>query len=66
MVQGHVDQTAKCINRVKDQGSYIYTFEYKESDNITVEKGSICRNGVSLTIVNSKSNIFSVLLFPIV
>ena len=64
MVQGHVDQTAKCINRVKDQGSYIYTFEYKESDNITVEKGSICVNGVSLTVVNSKSNIFSVAVIP--
>ncbi len=64
MVQGHVDQTAKCINKVKDQGSHIYTFEYKETDNITVEKGSICVNGVSLTVVNSKSNIFSVAIIP--
>ena len=64
MVQGHVDQTAICIKAKEDQGSYIYTFQYKDSDNITVEKGSICVNGVSLTVIDSKDNIFSVAIIP--
>ena len=64
MVLGHVDQTAICIKAKEDQGSYIYTFQYKDSDNITVEKGSICVNGVSLTVIDSKDNIFSVAIIP--
>ena len=64
MVQGHVDQTAICTEVKEDNGSYIFTFEYEESDNITVEKGSVCVNGVSLTVVNSKSNAFSVAIIP--
>ncbi len=64
MVQGHVDQTAICIKAKEDQGSYIYTFHYKDSDNITVEKGSICVNGVSLTVIDSKDNVFSVAIIP--
>ena len=64
MVQGHVDQTAICIKAKEDQGSYIYTFQYKDSDNITVEKGSICVNGVSLTVIDSKDNVFSVAIIP--
>ena len=64
MVQGHVDQTAKCTEIKEEQGSYVYTFKLKESDNITVEKGSVCVNGVSLTVVDSKDNSFSVAIIP--
>ena len=64
MVQGHVDQTAVCAEVKREDGSHIFTFEYKESDNITVEKGSVCVNGVSLTVVNSKDNSFSVAIIP--
>ncbi|MCL6216975.1 riboflavin synthase [Zunongwangia pacifica] len=65
IVQGHVDQTAKCIE-VKDiDGSWQFTFEYDPSlNNITIEKGSITINGVSLTVVNSERNSFSVAIIP--
>ena len=64
MVQGHVDQTAICKQVKEDSGSHILTFEHKDSDNITVEKGSVCINGVSLTVVNSKDTSFSVAIIP--
>jgi riboflavin synthase len=65
IVQGHVDQTAVCKSRKEANGSWIYTFEYDASqNNITVEKGSICVNGVSLTVVDSKDNSFSVCIIP--
>tara|TARA_B110000014_G_scaffold114839_1_gene78926 strand:+ start:225 stop:812 length:588 start_codon:yes stop_codon:yes gene_type:complete len=64
MVQGHVDQTAICTEVKEEDGSYVLTFEYEQSDNITVEKGSVCINGVSLTVVNSKDNSFSVAIIP--
>ena len=65
MVQGHVDQTAVCIMAETQDGSWSYTFEYDiNSDNITIEKGSITINGVSLTVVNSKKNQFSVAIIP--
>ena len=64
IVQGHVDQKAKCINIVEENGSWMFTFEYKPSDNITVEKGSVCVNGVSLTVLNSKDYSFSVAIIP--
>jgi riboflavin synthase len=64
MVQGHVDQTAKCTEIKEEQSSYVYTFKHKESDNMTVEKGSVCVNGVSLTVVDSKENSFSVAIIP--
>ena len=64
IVQGHVDQKAKCINIVEENGSWMFTFEYKPSDNITVEKGSVCVNGASLTVVNSKDYSFSVAVIP--
>jgi len=64
MVQGHVDQTAKCVEVKKENGSYVYTFKHKESDNMTVEKGSVCINGISLTVVNSKDTSFSVAIIP--
>jgi riboflavin synthase len=64
MVQGHVDQTAKCVEVKKENGSYVYTFKHNESDNMTVEKGSVCVNGISLTVVNSKDTSFSVAIIP--
>jgi riboflavin synthase len=65
IVQGHVDQTAVCKKVEETNGSWTYTFEYDASqNNITVEKGSICVNGVSLTVVNSKDNSFSVCIIP--
>ena len=64
IVQGHVDQTAVCTEVKKEDGSHVFTFEYKESDNLTVEKGSVCVNGVSLTVVNSKDNSFSAAIIP--
>ena len=65
IVQGHVDQTAKCTDIVDGNGSWIFTFEYDKSlNNITIEKGSVTVNGVSLTVVNSKLNYFSVAIIP--
>jgi riboflavin synthase len=65
IVQGHVDQTATCINVEELDGSWKYTFEYdKSKNNITVEKGSISVNGTSLTVVDSKPNQFSVAIIP--
>ena len=64
IVQGHVDQRAKCTEIKEENGSHLFTFEHKQSDNITVEKGSVCVNGVSLTVVNSKSTSFSVAIIP--
>ena len=65
IVQGHVDQTAVCTAFKELAGSWEYTFEYDQPlGNITVEKGSICINGISLTVVNSKMNSFSVAIIP--
>ena len=65
IVQGHVDQTAECIALNKLEGSWEYTFEYSAAPgNVTVEKGSICVNGISLTVVNSKDDTFSVAIIP--
>lgn len=65
MVQGHVDQTAKCVDVTENDGSWYYTFEYDCSKgNVTVEKGSVSVNGVSLTVVNSKKDRFSVSIIP--
>jgi riboflavin synthase len=65
MVQGHVDQTGTCIVAKETGGSWLYTFEYDEAlSNITIEKGSITVNGVSLTVVDSKKNQFSVAIIP--
>lgn len=64
IVQGHVDQTAVCINAIEENGWHTFTFEYAPSQHITVEKGSICVNGVSLTVVNSKKSQFSVAIIP--
>ena len=70
IVQGHVDQTAKCIEVKEADGSWYYTFQYdidKEKATqgyMTVEKGSVTVNGVSLTVVNSKDDRFSVAIIP--
>lgn len=65
LVQGHVDQTGICIDKKILEGSWEFRFEYDKSlGNITIEKGSICVNGVSLTVVNSSTNAFSVAIIP--
>lgn len=65
IVQGHVDQVATCISKVDQQGSWLFTFQYDPSlANITVEKGSITVNGISLTVVNSQEDRFSVAIIP--
>ena len=70
IVQGHVDMTAVCTQLEEAEGSWYYTFEYafdKEKARqgyMTVEKGSVSVNGVSLTVVNSKDNAFQVAIIP--
>lgn len=65
IVQGHVDQIGKCINKEERDGSWLFDFEYDPSlGNVTVEKGSICINGISLTCFNSTDNGFSVTIIP--
>ena len=65
IVQGHVDQVGKCTSISDEKGSTLFTFAYDESkNNLTIEKGSITVNGVSLTVVNSKVNEFSVAIIP--
>ncbi len=65
IVQGHVDETAICNSIISENGSTIFTFEYSsKKNNITIEKGSITINGVSLTVVNSQNNSFSVAIIP--
>jgi riboflavin synthase len=66
LVQGHVDQTAVCTKVEEADGSWYYTFEYEpaQDDYITVEKGSVSVNGVSLTVVNSQDTSFQVAIIP--
>lgn len=65
IVQGHVDQTATCVSVEEEAGSWRYTFQYESKNgNFTVEKGSVCINGVSLTVVDSKDDAFSVAIIP--
>ena len=65
IVQGHVDETGVCTNIKDENGSTVYTFEYNsDKNNVTIEKGSITINGVSLTVVNSTKNGFSVAIIP--
>ena len=65
IVQGHVDQTGICKSIEEQSGSWFFTFEYDSSSkNITVEKGSITINGVSLTVVDSHDTSFSVAIIP--
>ncbi len=70
IVQGHVDQTANCLEVKEADGSWYYTFQYEvdrqkaSQGYLTVEKGSVCVNGVSLTVVNSRDDRFSVAIIP--
>jgi len=65
IVQGHVDQTATCIKIEEKEGSWFFTFQYDTmKNNVTIEKGSITVDGVSLTVVNSKQGEFSVAIIP--
>ncbi len=65
MVQGHVDGVAKCLEVNLNQGSWIYKFEFdKSNESLLIEKGSICINGVSLTVFNIVDNKFDVTIIP--
>ena len=65
IVQGHVDQTAICKNIQDEKGSWRFTFEYDASTgNMNVEKGSVCVNGVSLTVISAQKNTFEVAIIP--
>lgn len=65
LVQGHIDQTGVCVSVEPEAGSTLFTFEYDASQhNVTIEKGSITVNGVSLTVINSQKNQFSVAVIP--
>ena len=64
IVQGHVDTTARCIDIKEEGGSWKFRFKYKETEHFTVEKGSVCVNGVSLTVCNSEDHGFSVAIIP--
>ena len=64
IVQGHVDSTATCTDIKEEGGSWLFSFNHKESEHFTVEKGSVCVNGVSLTVCNSKDTGFSVAIIP--
>jgi riboflavin synthase len=64
MVQGHVDQIGQLKSVENQDGSYLLTFNYDEQDYFTVEKGSICVNGISLTVCNSQKGQFSVAIIP--
>lgn len=65
IVQGHVDEKGTCKSIKNENGSTVFTFSYtSKMNNITIEKGSITVNGVSLTVVNSKENEFSVAIIP--
>lgn len=65
IVQGHVDQTGTCTKVLDRNGSWEYTFSYRPDEgNVTVEKGSVCVNGISLTVVNSEAASFSVAIIP--
>jgi riboflavin synthase len=70
IVQGHVDQTAVCTQVTENEGSWYFTFEYvfdkqmAQQGYMTVEKGSVCVNGVSLTVVNSQDSRFQVAIIP--
>lgn len=70
IVQGHVDQTAVCVDKIDQQGSYTFTFKYAfdkdmaKKGYMTVDKGSVTVNGVSLTVCNSEDDSFQVNIIP--
>ena len=65
LVQGHVDGVAKCISVSVNDGSWIYEFEFDiKNEMLLIEKGSICINGVSLTVFDIVKNTFKVTIIP--
>lgn len=70
IVQGHVDQTAECVAKIDQQGSYTFRFQYlfdkemAKKGYMTVDKGSVTVNGVSLTVCNSQDDSFEVNIIP--
>lgn len=66
IVQGHVDGTATCLSVTDEQGSWVFTFKLAQPENARyiVNKGSICINGISLTVVNCIDDTFSVAIIP--
>lgn len=64
IVQGHVDQIGKCVNISDEGGSWIFSFEFEPGQNVLVEKGSICLDGISLTCFNVTRSSFSVAIIP--
>ena len=64
IVQGHVDQVGTVISVQEQDGSWLFSFKHEKGENFTVEKGSICVNGVSLTAFNTSDNGFSVAIIP--
>ena len=64
MIQGHIDQIGTCVDVTTKDGSWEYAIQYEKSENLTVEKGSIAVNGVSLTVIDSKTNSFKVAIIP--
>jgi len=64
MLQGHVDQIGTCVDFTMKDGSWEYVIQYEKSENLTVEKGSIAVNGVSLTVIDSKTSSFKVAIIP--
>ena len=65
IVQGHVDDIAKCIKKIDQENSWLFTFEFSEKfSDLIIEKGSICINGVSLTCFDTSKNNFTVAIIP--
>jgi riboflavin synthase len=64
IVQGHVDETAVCTSIVDEKGSYVFTFKCQTEKPLIVHKGSICINGISLTVTYTEGNEFSVAIIP--
>lgn len=65
IVQGHVDTTLRCIEKYSEGGSWIFSFEYAdEHHNLLVDKGSVCINGTSLTVISPENNAFKVAIIP--
>ena len=65
MVQGHVDELVECVEVIETGGSWKYTFRFRpEQAGLLVDKGSVCLNGVSLTVVSPGTELFSVAIIP--
>ena len=64
MVYGHVDCVGECVSRIDQGGSTVFTFKFPKEAGLVVEKGSICLNGISLTVFNTMDELFSVAIIP--